>query len=163
MKLMFAVKNYHKEALNFSEVEDEVKKAFKYRDVDDGETPAFSVPGVLVIVSTNIGREVKSWLDDDCDVDDVDSSPQWTKKKNWKVLGPPNSDASSDPQEADPASASGSRTSKRGATPRQYDVKVERIRRGSIPEGCCLVVLNAEATSELLTERVVRLLRDMNA
>ena len=162
MKLMFAVKNYHKEALNFSEVEDEVKKAFKYRDVDDGETPAFSVPGVLVIVSTNIGREVKSWLDDDCDVDDVDSSPQWTKKKNWKVLGPPSSDASSGPQEADPASASGSRTSRRDATPHQYDEKVIRI-QGFIPEGCCLVVLNTQATIELLTERVISLLRDVNA
>jgi hypothetical protein len=145
-KLMFATKNFHKTKLAFSDIEDEVKKAFKYSDFDDGKTPAFQVPGILVIVCTKFGPELNGWLHQQGnDVATESGSPTAdAPSMKWKLI------RSSRGEDIPLASSGKSRD------------KVRRIGK-LLPKGCQLVVLNEQATEELLTERVVSLLRDLSA
>jgi hypothetical protein len=164
-KLMFAAKNFHKKELNFATIEDEVKKAFKYRDFDDGKTAAFRIPGVLVIVSTNIGSEVKSWLHEDFTFTASDSASigsaeyaagvtasRPAMKKNWRTLESPSKGS---------GGGCDRRSSEQGSTViREFHAKARNIEM-LLPEGCQVVVLNQEATEDLLTERISRLLRNL--
>jgi hypothetical protein len=150
-KLMFVAKNYHTKQLTFSHIEDEVQKAFKYRDFH-GKTPAFQVPGVLVIVSTKLGPEVKAWLreqgDDVATDSDADSLTADVLSKKWKLVR--SLRGTEDGVGNISVASSGA-----------FDAKVRNI--GTLlPEGCQLVVLNEDTTKELITERVVRLLNDLS-
>jgi hypothetical protein len=148
-KLMFAARNFLKTQLTFSDIEDAVKKAFKYRDFDDGNTPAFKVPGVLVIVSMNLGSEVKSWLNEGHLATDVVAvAPLRATTKKWKLIG------------SFPGLEGGSYNSLVACG--AFHAKAKSIGQ-LLPEGCQLVVLNEDATEELLTERVISLLRDVGA
>jgi hypothetical protein len=151
-KLMFVAKNYHTKQLTFTRIEDEVQKAFKYRDFR-GKTPALQAPGVLVIVSTKLGPEVNAWLreqgDDVAADSDADSPAADVPSKKWKLV----------------RSLRGAEDEFGGipvASSDAIDAKVRNIGK-LLPEDCQLIVLNEDATKELLTERVVRLLKDLSA